>query len=132
MYGFTVKFSFLLSYILYVYHLNVDINKKYNWEVIINMKNLMIKLIELNAKLNLILQTDEISSESGASNTVNMCLNVLDEYSDTIDAIFKLGELSEKEYNAINDLSKEDDELFAKEIDRSKVLLIQLAGVMSI
>lgn len=96
------------------------------------MKNLMIKLIELNAKLNLILQTDEISSESGASNTVNMCLNVLDEYSDTIDAIFKLGELSEKEYNAINDLSKEDDELFAKEIDRSKVLLIQLAGVMSI
>ena len=39
---------------------------------------------------------------------------------------------SEKEYNAINDLSKEDDELFAKEVEKAKVLLIQLAGVMSI
>lgn len=132
MYGFTVKFSFLLSYILYVYHLNVDINKKYNEEVIINMKNLMIELIKLNSKLDLILQTDEISSESDKSNTIDMCLGVLDEYSDTIDSIFKLGELSEKEYNAINDLSDADDELFAKEIERSKVLLIQLVGVMSI
>lgn len=132
MYGFTVKFSFLLSYILYVYHLNVDINKKYNEEVIINMKNLMIELIKLNSKLDLILQTDDISSESDKSNTVDMCLNVLDEYSDTIDAIFKLGELSEKEYNAINDLSDADDELFAKEVEKAKVLLIQLAGVMSI
>lgn len=92
----------------------------------------MTDLIKLNAKLDLILQTDEISSENGASNTVNLCFEVLDEYSDTIDTIFKLGELSEKEYNAINDLSKEDDELFAKEIEKSKVLLIQLAGVMSI
>lgn len=96
------------------------------------MKKLMTDLIKLNAKLDLILQTDEISSENGASNTVNLCFEVLDEYSDTIDTIFKLGELSEKEYNAINDLSKEDDELFAKEIEKSKVLLIQLAGVMSI
>lgn len=96
------------------------------------MKNLMIELIKLNSKLDLILQTDEISSESDKSNTVNMCLEVLDEYSDTIDSIFKLGELSEKEYNAINDLSKEDDELFAKEVEKSKVLLIQLAGVMSL
>lgn len=96
------------------------------------MKNLMTELIKLNAKLDLILQTDEISSESDKSNTVDMCLNVLDEYSDTIDTIFKLGELSEEEYNAINDLSKEDDELFAKEVEKSKVLLIQLAGVMSI
>jgi len=96
------------------------------------MKNLMIELIKLNSKLDLILQTDGISSESDKSNTVNMCLEVLDEYSDTIDSIFKLGELSEKEYNAINDLSKEDDELFAKEIEKAKVLLIQLAGVMSI
>ena len=92
----------------------------------------MIRLIELNAKLNLILQTDEISSESGASNAVNLCLGVLDEYSDVIDKIFKLGELSEKEYNAINNLSEEDDELFAKEVEKSKILLIQLAGVMSI
>ena len=92
----------------------------------------MTDLIKLNAKLDLILQTDEISSESGALNTVNLCLEVLDEYSDTIDTIFKLGELSEKEYNAINNLSKEDDELFAKEVEKSKVLLIQLAGVMSI
>ena len=92
----------------------------------------MIELIKLNSKLDLILQTDEIPSESDKSNTVNMCLEVLDEYSDTIDTIFKLGELSEKEYNAINDLSKEDDELFAKEVEKSKVLLIQLAGVMSI
>ena len=92
----------------------------------------MTELIKLNAKLDLILQTDEISSESDKSNTVDMCLNVLDEYSDTIDTIFKLGELSEEEYNAINDLSKEDDELFAKEVEKSKVLLIQLAGVMSI
>lgn len=92
----------------------------------------MIKLIELNAKLDLILQTDEISSESDKSNTVNMCLEVLDEYSDTIDEMFKLGELSEEEYIAINNLSKEDDELFAKEVEKSKVLLIQLAGVMSI
>ena len=96
------------------------------------MKNLMIRLIELNAKLDLILQTDGISSESGASNTVNLCFEVLDEYSDTIDTIFKLGELSEKEYNAINDLSEEDDNRFAKEIEKSKVLLIQLVGVMSI
>ena len=96
------------------------------------MKKLMTDLIKLNAKLDLILQTDEISSESGALNTVNLCLEVLDEYSDTIDTIFKLGELSEKEYNAINNLSKEDDELFAKEVEKSKVLLIQLAGVMSI
>ena len=96
------------------------------------MKNLMIELIKLNSKLDLILQTDEISSESNKSNTVNMCLEVLDEYSDTIDTMFKLGELSEKEYNVINDLSKEDDELFAKEVEKAKVLLIQLAGVMSI
>lgn len=96
------------------------------------MKNLMIELIKLNSKLDLILQTDEISSESDKSNTIDMCLGVLDEYSDTIDSIFKLGELSEKEYNAINDLSDADDELFAKEIERSKVLLIQLVGVMSI
>lgn len=96
------------------------------------MKNLMIRLIELNAKLDLILQTDGISSESGACNTVNLCFEVLDEYSDTIDTIFKLGELSEKEYNAINDLSEEDDNRFAKEIEKSKVLLIQLVGVMSI
>ena len=96
------------------------------------MKKLMTDLIKLNAKLDLILQTDEISSESGALNTVNLCLEVLDEYSDTIDTIFKLGELSEKEYNAINNLSEEDDDLFAKEIEKSKVLLIQLAGVMSI
>lgn len=96
------------------------------------MKKLMTDLIKLNAKLDLILQTDEISSESGALNTVNLCLEVLDEYSDTIDTIFKLGELSEEEYNAINNLSKEDDELFAKEVEKSKILLIQLAGVMSI
>lgn len=96
------------------------------------MKNLMIELIELNAKLDLILQTDEISSESGAFSVVNLCLEVLDEYSDTIDTIFKLGELSEKEYNTINDLSEEDDERFSRELERSKVLLIQLAGVMSI
>ena len=96
------------------------------------MKNLMIELIKLNSKLDLILQTDEISSEINKSNLVNMCLEVLDEYSDTIDTIFKLGELSEKEYNAINDLSKEDDELFTKEVEKTKVLLIQLAGVMSI
>ena len=96
------------------------------------MKKLMTDLIKLNAKLDLILQTDEISSESGTLNTVNLCLEVLDEYSDTIDTIFKLGELSEKEYNAINNLSEEDDELFAKEVEKSKVLLIQLAGVMSI
>lgn len=96
------------------------------------MKNLMIELIKLNSKLDLILQTDEISSESDKSNTIDMCLNVLDEYSDTIDAIFKLGELSEKEYNAINDLSDADDELFAKQLEKAKVLLIQLAGVMSI
>ena len=92
----------------------------------------MTDLIKLNAKLDLILQTDEMSSESGTSNMVNLCFEVLDEYSDTIDTIFKLGELSEKEYNAINNLSKEDDELFAKEVEKSKVLLIQLAGVMSI
>lgn len=96
------------------------------------MKKLMTDLIKLNAKLDLILQTDEISSENGASNTINLCLEVLDEYSDTIDTIFKLGELSEEEYNAINNLSKEDDELFAKEVEKSKILLIQLAGVMSI
>ena len=96
------------------------------------MKKLMTDLIKFNAKMDLILQTDEISSESGASNMVNLCFEVLDEYSDTIDTIFKLGELSEKEYNAINDLSKEDDELFAKEVEKSKILLIQLAGVMSI
>lgn len=96
------------------------------------MKKLMTGLIKLNAKLDLILQTDEISSENGASNTINLCLEVLDEYSDTIDTIFKLGELSEEEYNAINNLSKEDDELFAKEVEKSKILLIQLAGVMSI
>ena len=71
------------------------------------MKKLMTDLIKLNAKLDLILQTDEISSESGTLNTINLCLEVLDEYSDTIDTIFKLGELSEKEYNAINNLSED-------------------------